>query len=119
MVPFLVSEKHEYYHLMMFLHAIIMHFLSNTIVFLLRCFRFIVRASWAIFGIWCLISSYIQKPNGLVAQGMKSIHQLIVIHLMYTFIINEISVERHLRGLIGVTLIIFMINVYIRCITIN
>ena len=145
MVPFLVSKEHEYYRLimMMFLHANIIHFLSNAIVLfflgsqlerLLGPVRYLVLyffsgitssltilffspigsvtvgASGAIFGIMgALLVLTFKKPNWFTAQGIKSIRQLMVLNLVFTFLINEISVEGHIGGLIGGTIIVFLL----------
>ena len=145
MVPLLVSEQKEYYRLimMMFLHANIIHFLSNAIVLfflgsqlerLLGPMRYLilyafsgiassftvlffspfksvtVGASGAIFGIMgALLVLTLIKPNWFTPQGIKSIRQLMILNLFFTFLVNEISVEAHIGGLIGGSLIIFLL----------
>lgn len=146
LVPFLVTERQEYYRLVMsmFLHANLLHFLSNAIVLfflgsnlerILGPFRYVVLyffsgivssltvllfsnplsvtigASGAIFGVMgaLLILSF-TKPRWFSEQGIKSIRQLMVLNLVFTFIVNQISVEGHLGGLVGGSLIIYFLT---------
>jgi rhomboid protease GluP len=70
-----------------------------------------VGASGAIFGIiGALLILTFTKPRWFTQQGIKSIRQLMIINLIFTFIIPFISILAHVGGLIAGSIIIYFLT---------